>query len=329
MKISVLLSFCALLPACGRYADFSLPAPSTDGPRGPFFWQAASDPVLSPGAGGEWDSVDVLNPSVIRFHGEYWNFYSGYDGRTWSTGAAVSDDGVAWRKKGRVLSPAGWEGSYIAANGSALMVANEILYWYVAGDPHQIALARSSDGMTWVKSKGPVVGLGPRGSFDERAVADPYVIREGNRFYLFYLGMDRAQRQSIGMAQSSDGIQWVKLRANPILEPGSRGSFDEAGLGEPAVWSSAGLWWMLYTGRDIREERGIGLAKSSDGVHWERATELALIRGNEPWSSKVICDPSVEISATVVRVWFGGGDVASPDQNLHGRIGLGMLRTQK
>jgi hypothetical protein len=28
----------------------------------------------------------------------------------------------------------------------------------------------------------------------------------------------------------------------------------------------------------------------------------------------------------LVRVWFGGGDVASPDENLHGQIGLAILR---
>jgi len=27
-----------------------------------------------------------------------------------------------------------------------------------------------------------------------------------------------------------------------------------------------------------------------------------------------------------IRVWFGGGDVPRPDQNLNGQIGLGILR---
>jgi hypothetical protein len=27
-----------------------------------------------------------------------------------------------------------------------------------------------------------------------------------------------------------------------------------------------------------------------------------------------------------IRVWFGGGDVASPDENLHGQIGVAMLQ---
>jgi hypothetical protein len=26
-----------------------------------------------------------------------------------------------------------------------------------------------------------------------------------------------------------------------------------------------------------------------------------------------------------IRVWFGGGDVPRPDQNIHGEIGMGVL----
>jgi hypothetical protein len=34
----------------------------------------------------------------------------------------------------------------------------------------------------------------------------------------------------------------------------------------------------------------------------------------------------VEVDGSVIRVWFGGGDVASPDENLHGKIGFAILR---
>lgn len=313
---------------CGRYADFTLPAPKSGGPRPPFVWKPAPEPVLGRGAPGEWDSVDVLNPSVVRFEGQYFNLYSGYDGRVWRTGAAISSDGLHWRKQGRVLSPSGWEGSGIAANGSAVVEGGgggEILYWYQAGDPVRIALARSSDGRTWRKYPGPVVGTGPLGSFDERGVADPYVIRAGGRFYLFYLGMDRARRQRLGVARSSDGVRWEKLRSNPVLELGGPGAFDEMGLGEPAVWPSAGFYWMLYTGRDRADRRRMGLAKSSDGVHWEREPNFPPLAGMEAWDREVICDPTVEIDEQEIRVWFGGGDVPHPDQNIHGQIGAGLL----
>jgi sucrose-6-phosphate hydrolase SacC (GH32 family) len=228
-----------------------------------------------------------------------------------------------------VLSPdpGTWEGGYIAANGSALVVNGEFFYWYQAGpkDAPVIALARSSDGRTWRKGVVAVVAHGPRGSWDERATADPDVLQLGDgRFYMYYLGQDRARRQRIGVARSRDGVVWEKLRANPVLEPGEPGAFDEEGLGEPAVWAYGGFYWMLYTGRNRAEERSMGLARSRDGANWER-TPL-VISGQAAWDSKVVCDPAVEAKADGVRVWFGGGDVASPDENLHGAIGVATLK---
>jgi hypothetical protein len=121
-------------------------------------------------------------------------------------------------------------------------------------------------------------------------------------------------------------VRWEKLRSNPVLELGDQGAFEEMGLGEPAVWSSAGSYWMLYTGRDRGEHRRLGLAKSSDGVHWQREQGFAPIAGAESWNSQVLCDPSVEVEQDQLRVWFGGGDVPLPDQNIHGQIGAAILR---
>ena len=83
---------------------------------------------------------------------------------------------------------------------------------------------------------------------------------------------------------------------------------------------------MLYTGRDRRENRKIGLAYSKDGLGWTRYSARPVISGGQPWNSKVVCDPEVALAANGVRVWFGGGDVARPDERIHGRIGLGELR---
>ncbi|MEK7405378.1 MAG: hypothetical protein AAB225_09740 [Acidobacteriota bacterium] len=314
------------LCGCAPYREFSLP------PLGPpaavsFRWEVRPEPVLGRGAAGEWDAVDVLNPSVVKHGGAYYNFYSGYDGRAWRTGLAISPDGVRWQKKGRILSPdpATWEGDYIAANGSALVAAGRFHYWYQGGRLPRIGLATSADGVEWRKRAAPVLETGPRGSWDERGVADPYVVRLADRFYMFYLGQDRARRQRLGVAVSEDGVKWWKLRANPILELGPAGAFDENGLGEPAVWASHGWYWMLYTGRDRRERRRLGLARSPDGVRWQRLSEAPVFSGHQRWAAKVVCDPSVLVEAGRVLVWFGGGDVAAPAENLHGQIGFANL----
>jgi predicted GH43/DUF377 family glycosyl hydrolase len=285
---------------------------------------------MTRGAAGEWDAVDVLNPSVIRQGDAYYNFFSGFDGKTWHTGLAVSADGVNWHKEGKILSPepGTWEGSAIAANGSAIVDESGILYYYQAGDDVvQIGLARSRNGHQWQRNGLPVLSVGPWGSWDERGVADPYVIRVAQNYYMFYLGQDRARRQRLGVAMSRDGVSWFKLRSNPILELGKYGAFDAKGLGEPAVWVMRGYYWMLYTGRDRDEVRRLGLARSRDGVGWEKLSiaNSGVIAGQQTWDSKVICDPTVIANRDRVTVWFGGGDQPRPAQNIDGQIGLAQL----
>jgi hypothetical protein len=69
--------------------------------------------------------------------------------------------------------------------------------------------------------------------------------------------------------------------------------------------------------------RRLGLARSRDGVHWEKLAMV--IAGEQAWDSKVICDPTVLASGDRVTVWFGGGDVAHPVQNIDGQIGIATL----
>ncbi len=316
---------CALLSGCGRYAGFTLPLGPPPPFREPVYrFEPLPAPVVTRGAAGEWDARDALNPSVAGGL----MLYSGFDGRTWRTGLATSSDGLRWSKLGAVLAPdpRTWEGDYIAANGAVIRRNGEYLYWYQAGPKGapRIGLARSRDGRAWTKHPAPVLETGPRGSWDERAAADPYVVVFEPYCYMFYLGEDRARRQRLGVARSRDGLHWEKLRTNPVLELGEPGTFDENGLGEPAVWGSPGSYWMLYTGRDVHENRRLGLARSADGVTWYKRP--AVFAGAEPWNAKVLCDPTVETRGDTVRVWFGGGDRPSPDENLNGQIGYGVLR---
>ncbi len=322
-----LLLITMTLAGCSGYETFTLPRQTGGQVAVAFQWSPGSNPVLSPGKTGDWDSVDALNPSVVRRSGAYYNMYSGFDGRTWSTGMATSHDGNTWTKLGKMLSPgpAAWEGNYIAANGSLLVLGEEFFYWYQAGSPPVIGLARSRDGRNWLKNQQAVLAPGPRGSWDERGVADPYVIRVSDQLYMYYLGEDRARRQRLGVARSADGVRWQRLRSNPVLELGEAGSFDENGLGEPAVFTSYGRYWMLYTGRDRSEYRRIGQAWSLDGVTWQRLPAGTVLAGNQAWNSKVVCDPSVLIEENRIRVWFGGGDMAHPAENVHGQIGLASL----
>lgn len=290
-------------------------------------------PVLVRGPEDAWDSVDALNPSVVRVGGRYLNVYSGFDGETWRTGLATSPDGVRWTKSpaNPVLAPeADWEGDYIAANGAvAVSSDDELLYWYHSGPRNQarIGLARSDDlGRSWTKELRPVLEPGPRRSWDEAAVADPYVFRCGEIYTMYYLGQDVRGVQRLGAATSPDGVRWQKSDRNPLLEPGGPEEFDERGLGEPAVFFADGEFWMLYVGRDAHEARRVGWARSSDGVRWTKAPERGLLAGGSGWDAAVFCDPTVVVDAGRLLLWYGGGNRPSPDENLNGAIGLAVGR---
>jgi predicted GH43/DUF377 family glycosyl hydrolase len=312
----LLLASC-FLSACGGYSDFTLPPVSGGNSKMTFAFEEWPEPVL-----GRDGYSDALAPSVIPTAHGFEMYYSVFDGRTWHTAAASSLDGRHWQPRGIWLSPdpRTWEGTYIAGNGAALEDGDQLRHWYEAGSKTGVRIGLEL-------TRRVVLDHGPYMSWDERAVADPYVIRVGRYLYMYYLGQDRAEppRQRIGVARSTDGVHWEKLRSNPVLESGDPGSFDERGLGEPAVWQSNGFYWMLYTGRDSREYRKLGLARSTDGVQWSKLP--AVFSGAHEWDSVVICDPTVVVAADgQIQVWFGGGNVASPDEKLNGQIGYATLR---
>lgn len=321
--------------ACGelgpRQARFELdPCPGLEADAfDPSALRFDTAPQLGPGGTETFDSVDALNPSVVRFRGRYLNLYSGFDGATWRTGVAESADGVRWSKRPEpILQPElRWEGDYIAANGAAVVADDRVFYWYQAGPRNRtsIGAAASSDGERWDRvAAGPVLEPGARGSWDESAVGDPYAVRCGETFYLYYLGQNGFGVQRLGLARSDDGLRWVKSHLNPVLEPGGLGSFDERGLGEPAVFRSSGRWRMVYTGRDVRETRRLGWAESDDGLRWRKTGPVQA--GEAEWNAQVVCDPTAVVEDGRVRLWYGGGDVASPDENLDGAITEATVR---
>ena len=259
---------------------------------------------MSRGAAGEWDAVDVLNPSVIRQGDAYYNFFSGYDGKTWHTGLAVSADGVTWRKEGKILSSAG--------NGSAIADDNGIFVLLPGRRSGRRSASRDRGTATNGQRNGaPVLPVGPYGSWDERGVADPYVIRAGRSYYMFYLGMDRARRQRLGVAMSG---RW--RRAGTSCAPIRFWSWANTGHSTRTDWASR----RFGPRADITGccTRG-AIATKCGGWAW-RVRAMACVgrsfrwslRASRPWDSKVICDPTVIANGDRVTVWFGGGDVAQP-----------------
>lgn len=154
-----------------------------------------------------------------------------------------------------------------------------------------MGIKRSSDGIHWTpEPANPVFYMGPLGDWDEMVVGDHAMIRDGDRFKLWHVGITRGQRgyrNEFGYAESLDGIHWRKCRLNPVLTQGKPGTWDggwiyAAGVvkidddpSDTHVYAGrpGASYHLFYTGQPSNNEiicgvKRIGYAFSLDGIHW-------------------------------------------------------------
>jgi predicted GH43/DUF377 family glycosyl hydrolase len=236
-------------------------------PQGPWV-KHTGNPVLTPGAEGEWDQNAVYYAHVLPDSSGYKMWYTGYD--------------------------ANW----------------------VA----RIGYAESPDGINWTKYTGnPVLSPGPEGSWDSAWIGKPTVVKVDGTYRIWYQGRDAEGRVSIGYAESSDSIVWTKHASNPVLSPGSTGSWDGQGVNSPTVLYHNGLFHMWYHvwGSEDDDLGRIGYATSADGVNWTKSLDNPVLAGGDSgsWEYPHIFDPTVVFDPAddVYRMWYTSFNEAASD----------------
>ena len=93
--------------------------------------------------------------------------------------------------------------------------------WYEAiydGGQASIWYAESQNGISWnTIGSGPVLTKGDPGSWDDLSIVPSVVLKVNNQYRMYYMGCrDTYSELSIGLAISSDGINWVK-NSTPVM----------------------------------------------------------------------------------------------------------------
>jgi hypothetical protein len=174
------------------YATIGL-AVSDDG--GLTFRKAFRAPIL---ARGEHDPCLVTSPFVMEDAGRWRMWYvSGFRWEDTPEGLqsyyhvkyAESDDGVAWRREGKVaieLRP----GERNIARPCVRREGGTYRMWYSAnwGEGYRIGYAESADGVEWTRQDGEA-GIAPAGEgWDGEALAYPWVGTVGGTRWMLYNG---------------------------------------------------------------------------------------------------------------------------------------------
>jgi predicted GH43/DUF377 family glycosyl hydrolase len=234
----------------------------------------AGNPVLDVTASA-WDSNIVGAPSVIKDGGTYKMWYTGANaGVIGRIGYATSPDGITWTKSlSNPVLNVGGAGSWDEIGVLTPSVVKEgSMYkmWYTGrqNDSSTLGLlsigyATSSDGINWTPyGSNPIMTKNVSG-FDNRGVGGTSVIGAMGGYTMYYAGFENGSLLSeIGMAASTDGINWARQAAS-VLQVGSPTSWEEKGVGDPAVLLTGGITQMWYTGTTNNYLTEIGYASQA------------------------------------------------------------------
>lgn len=198
----------------------------------PTFTKWKDNPIMTPrkaqvGQPTYFDSSAVTDPCVIFADGRYHMFYTGW---------------VNW----------------IGGKGSQGFIGYAI----------------STDGKSWTKVdgsaqaqeiKGAIIAPGTTADFDGQSVESPWVIYDSGKYRMYYVGIDKNGKSSLGYAESTSGIYWTKK--GRILESTNEQGFDSYKVGSCSVVKKDNQYLMWYEGQSKLDSRWrIGYAVSSDGT---------------------------------------------------------------
>ncbi|MBN2730548.1 MAG: T9SS type A sorting domain-containing protein [Bacteroidales bacterium] len=314
-----------------------------------------SNPVFTPGP-AFYDIVAVGQPSVIMVDDTFRMYYSAVGGdMKCRIGYAWSLDGINWTKHTDMVINTGfsgaWDSEWLDTPEIVKVDSGYLCYFYGdsigydtslthnEGATHSaIGVAYSPDGINWTKSPAnPVFTRGNYGEWDGTWVESPAVLRDENtgELMMWYNGVDTTTwKIQIGLATSSDGINWTKYAGNPVLQDGNWGEYDDMWLGTPAViyktdhfemWYSSAASADYNTATHKFDTLRICFAYSDDGVNWNKYAHNplfntgttpydSLIEHGGPWAPDVVYIPD----SSTYYLWYeaaGGFLLATADSS--------------
>ncbi|PIW36528.1 MAG: hypothetical protein COW24_04950 [Candidatus Kerfeldbacteria bacterium CG15_BIG_FIL_POST_REV_8_21_14_020_45_12] len=265
----------------------------------------ASYIILQPNPGPNWDAKKVTSPSVLYDSNaglyKMWYVGNGVFERA-GIGYAESPDGVTWSVssaspvlEGRLIDPTlnqslSWEdGGFRAV--SVIHDGNLYKMWYAAeeyAEPKrmQIGYAESTDGIKWSKHSGnPVVTFDSAGSWDTHSVSEPFVIKEGNSYKMWYTGYpantdgSRAGISAIGYAESTNGKDWRRPQGVPVLQSKKK-AWDSVRVSGPSIisYNNGTGYEMWFSGETSQGRSQLGRAYSADGKAWVEDEQNPLVQ---------------------------------------------------
>jgi len=166
----------------------------------------------------------------------------------------------------------------------------------------------SEDGLEWeARAAGPVFRAGEQTFDGFGLVATSGLVTDNGEWRLYLTQLRAAAPRGVtGVAfrvvTADDPLGDWTLDEEPILLPGEPGAWDDAQISDPMVMGIESGYVMYYSGVDRAGMRRIGLARSRDGVVWDKHAE-PILEPSLKWESGVHYPSVVETSTGYAMVY--------------------------
>jgi beta-1,2-mannobiose phosphorylase / 1,2-beta-oligomannan phosphorylase len=236
------------------------------------------------------------DPSVIRFGGRYLLYYSlppfgdKRAGDGWAVGIAESRNLTEWKKVAEVGPEGDWERKGLAAPFAKVIDGKVHLFYqtYGNGPKDAICHAVSDDGLKFTRDPSNPI-FHPTGNWNAGRAIDVEVVRFRGRWFLYAATRDPGMKvQMLTGAVSGGGFgrdAWKMIGDGPLLKPEL--PWEKDCIEAPTVVERNGALYMFYAGAYNNAPQQIGVARSTDGIRWQRmgAEPLVPVGPAGSWNS--------------------------------------------
>jgi predicted GH43/DUF377 family glycosyl hydrolase len=177
-----------------------------------------------------------------------------------------------------IISPRGdsWE-SAGTFNPAVTLYKGKLVMLYRAQDKNgtsRLGYAESKDGVHFTRSSQPV--FSPEMDYEkDGGVEDPRLVKFDDTYYLTYTGYNKKDAQ-LCLATSKDLVQWKR---QGVILPAYKGNWNVGWTKSGAIVPEKinGKYWMYFLGTSADKTDQMGLASSTDLLHWTEATDTPVL----------------------------------------------------
>lgn len=237
------------------------------------------------------------DPSVIRFGGRYLMYYSMPPyaqplaprgaAKGWAIGVAESRDLRQWKKIGEIVPRQDCERNGIV-NGRIILLDGRLhLFYNTYGNGVGDALchATSTDGLNFDRDPTNPIWH-PAGTWNNGRAIDCDVLELGDRLILYYATRDPTGKIQMLHAAGSPRrsnfgrATWRSLVDGPLLKPEL--PWETRCIEAPSLVRRGDRIILFYGGGYNCDPQQIGVAQSTDGIHFTRLSQKPLVPNGKP-----------------------------------------------